>query len=135
MVLKKFRRSEHYDLMCDWLTLHNTYIPTERETPRIGYVAYSDETPVAMAFLRIVEGGHAQLDGLVSNPLATGKKRHLGIDCIITKLIQVARGYGIKSILALSTDESTILRSRSHGFVKLPHTLIAVDISDNQHLC
>lgn len=125
-----FALSEHMGLLVWWLVQHKAHIAKAEEMPAIGFVAYYDGQPGAMAFLRRVEGGYGQLDGLVSNPESLGSHRSACIDAVVKEVINEAKAKGIKALMAYSIDKNTLVRSLSHGFVQQPHTLIALDLSE-----
>lgn len=127
MQITNFKWDEHFEVMFDWLEARGSYLPTEAETPEAGFVVYDKGTPTAMAFLRRVEGGFGQLDGLVTNPTQPGEIRGQAIDLVVEHILNLAQTLNIKSILSFSVDKNTLLRSVKHGFVPMPHILIAVD--------
>ncbi len=86
---------------------------------------------VAAAFLRKVEGSYGQLDSLISNPVATSEQRHRGIDLVVTQVINKAKDLGITGLIALTKDVGTLMRSEKHGFVALPVTTIALDLTSS----
>lgn len=102
--------------------------PAPQEVPAIGYVAYCRGEPIACAFIRAVEGGYAQLDGLASNPSAPGEMRHSAIDLVVEKVMKEAKALGYKGMLAYSVDAATLMRSIRHGFKVMPHVLIVADL-------
>ena len=129
MEVKPFDIAAHMVHMCKWLYLRDAYIPSKDEMPAIGYIAYSDNKPVAVAFLRKMEGNHALLDGIASNPDATSEERHQAIDMVMESVVNTAKELKIKSILGYTRDESTFLRSIRHGFVQSPHAVLVKDLS------
>lgn len=118
--------------MCEWLIARGVNPPTRNEVPKIGFIATNFIEPVAMGFLRRVEGGFAQLDGLVTNPKSSSIDRSTCIDEIVTQLVTKAKEKGIKSIMAYSTYESILNRSVKHGFVPIPHSIIALSLIDKE---
>lgn len=107
--------------------------------PAIGYVAfdYNEDgigTPVAAAFLRMVEGGFAQLDTLVSNAAKPSEMRNEGISKCVDKLILEAKNLKLHGILATTKDETTIARALSLGFhVVTEQKLIALSLKEPSH--
>jgi hypothetical protein len=97
--------------------------------PEYGYVVISDETIVSTAFLRRIEGGFIQLDGLCTNPSLPSSTRNKGIELVLSACYHKAKDLGYTRMLAMSIDESTLLRSINHGFVRLPHALIGLDLT------
>lgn len=128
MVVERFTLY-HIPALNSWLKAHGHPIPALIEYPELGYIACDANGPIAAGFLRRVEGGYAQIDGLTSNPGRNGADRHQAIDMVAETLIEKARSLKISAILVLSQDESTIMRSERHGFRKLPHTLLGVDLN------
>lgn len=97
--------------------------------PAIGWVVRHDSVPVAYAFLRRVEGGYGQLDGLIVNPDFHGEIRSQALDMAIEYAISSAKDAGIINILAFCRDKAPIERALKHGFGKLPHTLLALNLT------
>jgi hypothetical protein len=62
--LMKFSKRLHKETLEMWLDLHRAYLPDSSEYPKIGYVAYDRNEPIAIGFIRKVEGGFGQLDGI-----------------------------------------------------------------------
>ena len=128
MEIMRFDSQLHYDELISCLRARDAYPTPKDELPTIGFVAFGGGKMIATAFLRRVEGGFAQLDGLMTNPSASSQERHVALDLVVDKLIEHARGLKIKHLIAFSNDSSTLLRSKAHGFVKQPYTMIAVDL-------
>lgn len=120
---------DHIPTLDAWLKAHGHPIPPLIEYPEVGYIVSDTQGPIAAGFLRKVEGGYAQIDGLTSNPERAGADRHQAIDMVAESLITTAKSLGIAGLMVLTKDESTIMRSERHGFRKLPYTLLAVDLS------
>lgn len=93
--------------------------------PEIGYTAYKDGTPIAVAFLRRCEGQVAILDSLCTNPKAKSEDRHEAIDLLVNKIIEQCDYMKIKSLFAFTVDEGILERSKKHGFIKQAHIVIS----------
>lgn len=100
------------------------------DVPSIGYVANYKTRPIAAGFLRLVEGENGWFDSLVSNPIATQEFRHIALDMVIEALIKQAKSKGISKIIGYSVDGGTLERALRHNFVKLPHTVISLDLKN-----
>lgn len=132
--VRPFSLELHMSEIYSWLIERGAYTPTQAEMPKHGFVAYTDGIPVAAAFLRRVEGGFGQLDGLVTDPLAPGEVRHEAIDALVNEILILSKELGIKAVTAFSVDENTLVRSLKHGFVKTTHSLIVANIcKENKH--
>jgi undecaprenyl pyrophosphate synthase len=124
MDVQAFNTALHYDTMAAWLKERESFIPSESDMPRIGYVIFNDHFPVAMAFLRRVEGNIAQLDGLCTNPSASSKERHEAIWLAVEEVMKACKELKIKHVMSFSTDAAIIDRSSNHGFSKHPAQVI-----------
>lgn len=129
MIAHRFDIQAHMVHLCKWLYLREAYIPSKEEMPEIGYIAYNNHQPIAVAFLRKMEGGHALLDGIASNPDASPEDRNQAIDLVMESVVNIAKELNIKSILGYTRDESTFTRSLRHGFVQSPHAVLVKDLS------
>lgn len=123
-------KPKHYTDLVELLTVRGVDCPPSVTMPKYGYVAIQGSVVVAMAFIRRVEGGYAQLDGLVSNSCLSASERHQGIDLVVSKVMEKAKSLGITTMTAASEDEGTIMRSQTHGFKKLPMAVLVVDLNN-----
>lgn len=89
--------------------------------PKIGAIAYCGDMPVAIAFVREVEGKMALWDGLITNIDADAFKRNKALDEILIFIIRRVKDLGINQILSWSVDSHTIERVQKLGF-KLVNT-------------
>lgn len=120
---------EHLPTLNAWLHQHGHPIPALIEYPEIGYIASDTQGPIAVGFLRRMEGGYGQMDGFSTNPYRSGEDRHKALDMVVNTLITTAKSLKIAGLMVLTEDESTIMRSERHGFRKLRHTLLGVDLN------
>lgn len=96
--------------------------------PKIGYIALLEGQPIAAGFLRRVEGGFAQLDGLTSNPYFGSIIRHEGIEKVVNSLIAEAKSLQLHGIIAFSSDKGVLSRSEGLGFQTVEQTIIALPL-------
>lgn len=95
--------------------------------PKIGYMAFLGDQPIAAGFLRRVEGGYAQLDTLVSNPHFGSQIRHIAIGKVVSALLDEAKLLELEGVIAFTNDYSVITRAEAIGFHVLEsHKLIAL---------
>lgn len=125
MQVFKFRLKRHFQLIEKWMRHRGLTSPLIEETPETGFVVYDRCFPIALVSIRKVEGGFGMLDGLISNPLVSGELRHLAIDLLITETLNAAKRMKLKNLSAYSVDVNTIMRAKNHGFVQLPHAVLA----------
>lgn len=96
--------------------------------PKIGYIALLGKNPVAAGFLRRVEGGYAQIDGLTSNSSFGGIIRHEGIRKVVDALISEAKDLKLKGIMGFTHDDGVLKRAKDLGFKTVDQTIIALSI-------
>jgi N-acetylglutamate synthase-like GNAT family acetyltransferase len=125
--IENFDKCKHLDITNGWLEARN--LKPVDDVPELGFIAFERGEPIACAFIRRVEGGYAQLDGLTTNPDFPGDQRSTAIDSIVEHLMNKAKQLGIKSIYAHSVDLHTLLRSSKHGFEVTPQVLIVADLT------
>lgn len=97
-------------------------------TPKIGFIAEIQGAPVAMGFLRMVEGGYAQIDGLTSNANLSAPLRNAGVSTVVDALLDKAKSMKLKGIISFTQDNSVIRRAKLLGFRALQHTVIVLPI-------
>lgn len=128
--LEKYDALKHHSLIVYWLGLRCIDQAVADDLPKIGYIAYNRSLPIAAGFVRSCEDDLGMIEGLISNPMAKSEDRHDGLDDVIDACIQYAKARGVKRLLAYSIDVGTIKRSQSHGFGRLPHVLVGMNLGD-----
>lgn len=126
MKVQVYQPLEHYEILLSWLRARDAHMPGNEEMPAIGFVAYAEEHPVAAGFIRRVEGGLGQLDGLTTNPWMPADLRSRGIDFVVETIIDEAKGLGIKNLMAFTSEPNVLIRSAKFGFVQSNHVVIAL---------
>lgn len=127
--IEKYEAAKHNEHIQLWLKHHkmkSTFVDMLPENGWVGFDNYG--APTSAGFLRKCEGNFGILDSLITNPKAPGYARHVCIDMVVTEILNYARSQGILQIMATSKFEDTLERATSHGFVRLPHTVIAIDL-------
>lgn len=133
IVLTTFVASDHLDDLKLMLNTQNSDVSVTSSIPRIGIIAHLEgrsQTPVAAGFLRMVEGGFAQIDGLTSNANLSSNIRHLGLSKVVSEVISQAKSLGVIQLHAFSKDKGTLKRAEAIGFRACEHTLIALSLGD-----
>lgn len=102
------------------------------ELPETGRIVITDSfdipIPVAAGFMRKCEGKLLIWDGLITNPDINADLRNEALDLISTALIDDAKALNAKGIIAWSSDEMTLLRSKRHGFNATDDQLIFLSL-------
>lgn len=94
--------------------------------PKIGYIALLNKQPIAAGFLRRVEGGFGQIDGLTSNPYFGSQIRHDGINKVVDSLIADAKDLKLNGIIAFTSDSGVKVRAEAIGFHIVEQSIIAL---------
>ncbi len=121
---------EYLDIINEWLKKRKSPEVNLEELPAVGFISGYQGQWIAAGFLLQTENGHAIIDSLVSNPDFDGHSRHVAIDLVVEAIIASAKTLDLTSLLAYTVDEGTLERALRHGFAKLPHTLIALDLKN-----
>ena len=127
MVIKKYK-PEHYGDLVRLLITQSAHIPPTEETPKYGFMAFDDDKAIASCFLRRVEGGYGQIDGLVVDKTIAKCLKRQAIDTVIKKCRDKAKSLRMKGVLAFCQSDRTIVTALSHGFVQLPHTMLGLNV-------
>lgn len=127
MVIRKFDWITDFNLINEWLNVRDLDPVDHPDLPEIGFVC-EGVVPIAAAFIRRCEGDYAIFDSLISNPKLEGAIRNEAIDLLVDEIVKKAQDMGIKQLFAYSVDDRTLERAFRHGFVKLPHSIIAMRV-------
>lgn len=101
---------------------------TMKSLPKIGYICYFGEQPLASGFLRRVEGGYGQIDTLTSNKMFGSIIRHEGIKLIVDTLIAEAQVLQMHGIISFTKDAGILARAQSIGFKHLETNVVVLKL-------
>ncbi len=133
MILVEFDDELHAPLVRGWLKARNLSEDLIENPPVIGLVCFHNEVPIACGFLRQVEGNLGLFDGLCTNPKMTSEVRHHALDFLVSEIINIARSMEMRCIMAWSVDNGTLSRSERHGFQRLKHQMISLNLNSDLH--
>jgi hypothetical protein len=120
--------SSYYEFLCSWLAARNIDIWSNEYLPNVGYITVDDTLPIAMGFLRMIEGNAGMIDALISNPESNPTLRNQAIDLVVTQLITKAKELKLSGLISFSSDENTLIRSEKFGFKIQAQQLIALKL-------
>ena len=121
--------TKYLSVIQSWLKAREMNDKLTDNLPTHGWVSFEHETPVAMGFLRCIEGDMAMIDSLITNPEINPKSRNMHLTKLNQKLIKVAKHHKLKALIAATIDYHTLIRALELGFVQQSHTLISLDLS------
>lgn len=124
-MLEKFEEVHLNSLKQAYLSQNCGFSPEMAYLPNIGY-RYGD---IAFGFLRLVEGGTAQIDGLVTNANYTGQERHEAIKQVVDAIIKHAKQLKLLGIICFTTNESVIHRAIRLKFTPQNVTLLSRNLT------
>lgn len=127
MKVIKFNKKRHLAPLQECWAARGSYVP--HTVPRVGFIAAKEGKLVAAVFLRRVEGGYGQIDGLVSNPTSSPEDRNRALDLVSSKIMKEAKKLCLNGVLMMSECENTVMRSQKFGFEKSLLTVLAVDLN------
>lgn len=99
------------------------------DLPEIGFLAFKDNKPIAAGFIRQCEGDYGLIDSFITNPTALPSHRDEALNLVTKQLVIKAKAMRLKMLTAYTTDENTRVRAEKHEFVKLPHSVMVLDLS------
>lgn len=101
---------------------------SEDRLPKIGFITYSNTEYqyIAAGFLRMVEGGFAQIDSLVTNPSLDPGIRNEGVALLVETLVKTAKDMKLKGIYAFTIDKGILMRAEATGFHVIDHKIVAL---------
>lgn len=129
MKTENFSNSEHLPTLLSWLVKREAYIVTPEEIPENGFIVFDNDIAIAAGFLRLVEGGYAQIDGLTTNPDANSKQRSVAIDLVINAAIKRAKDLKIKQLMAFTELKNLSQRTQDFGFIKPNHHILILKLT------
>ncbi len=100
--------------------LEETLIKT---LPKVGFVVFQDDRPIAAGFVRDCEKGIGMLDSYITSPDEDAELRNKALDWITERLIAQSERMGMTRLLAFSDTQNIIIRALNHGFVAIPHVM------------
>lgn len=95
-----------------WYHLRNLDAPPHQCYPSWGVIVPG----IAAGFIVATDTLACELDGYVSNPLASPEQRHKAITLITNELIEIATSQGFQRIVVFSKEDSIINRARELKF-------------------
>lgn len=135
MHIQRFNPKTDMDVLNEWLEARGIKPAKEETVPRIGFIAYQEDEPVALCFLRLCEGRFGIVDGLTSNPQLEGSVRHVGLDMVVRAVIAKAEEIGMENLLAWSVDKGTLERAERHGFDAPSYQLLIRALHGHEPFC
>lgn len=108
----------------------NMHLVTNEVLPRIGYVVFQDEMPVASGFLRLMEGGFGLIDSYATNAKLSSDIRHLGLEIITNNIIEISKGLKLNGIFAFTADKGIISRAEATGFQQVNQSVYVLPLKE-----
>lgn len=119
---------ELYNKLVGWLQRRAMPATDLDNLPHKGKIIYYMGAPVAIGFIRDVEGGFAMIDGFLADPDCDVNIRSECLDLLTFELIDLAKSLRLNKIFALTTNRKTIKRAQKLGFHKQKHVLISKSV-------
>ncbi len=116
-------------LLLSWVLERTLDEPILNDLPKLGLMVSYCNAPVAVAFLRVVEGGKGMIDGFIADPSCDHKVRTLCLDQLILDLIKLAMYNDMSGLFGLTTNKRVVERARRLGFRLMPHKLVSMKCS------
>lgn len=130
MIIRQFKE---YDkpLILQWLADRDMSSDGWALLPRIGLIVINENGPIAIGFLRRIEGNIALMDSFITNPTTSSDIRNAALNKLGYRLIDTAKRLKFTGMMAFSTDSNTIQRAISKAnFKTLPYNLVSLNLSE-----
>lgn len=118
MKVKKYKQEEHEKILHRWFKLRDFPPPLRKFLPPIGAVIYDEDGPICAGFLFRTDANAAVLGHFISDPNASGKRRHQALDILIEELVRCATAQGFEMTCCSTNLRDLMPRFEKHGFVK-----------------
>lgn len=128
MTITLFKKEEHFDYLVSWMEIRRLTIPRREDTPAIGYIVYDGDLPIAVSFLRKVEGNFGMVDGMCTNPAAPLHAKAEAVDMLIDRIISSAKSLEMSNLLAFTHINSIKNRAFKNKFRELPDQLFVLGL-------
>lgn len=129
MKVVPYSPTEHQEIIKDWLNQRDIDVVWCGALPAIGLIAFEEQQPIAVGFLRRCEGDVACMDSFLTNPKAESSSRHTALDLISEKMMQLSKELKVKYIWIITKDANTIERAQKHGSILCDYTMLIAPVS------
>ncbi len=127
MQLRAFNHNADYVMLANWWENHGHPIIDQAALSPIGVVAEKNGVPVAVSFLSLIYGcNQAILSWTTTNPKASLREKHQGVNDCIKSLCSVAKDKEYVNVICFSASKGLTKIIQRHGFnVGKSHDLLA----------
>lgn len=127
MEVYRYIPKQHKDIVDSWR--EHREMSESRDLPKIGYLCFEDDRPLCAVFLRQAEGGLGIIDGLIADPHLDYEARSVAIDAAVGIMLQDATTLGFTKIVAWSSNERVLQRSKRLHFEVVPDRLMVRELN------
>lgn len=107
-----------------WLNIRKQNKDLINTLPEIGYIAFKNEKPIAITFLRVVDGHYAYLDPIITNPKASVAAKKEARPLLFRAVMEHAKKIQANQLLILTSNTNDIKAAVGFGFIKYPHVFL-----------
>lgn len=119
MTITWFDPKQHTKHAKKLLKARDMPIEHAKSLPQTGRIAIVNGNPIAIGFIRSIEGNFAMLDSFITNPDVDSLIRHQALDSIIAELLSFCQESGKYKVLAFTSDSGIKDRAIAHGMSEL----------------
>jgi len=114
----KFKKEDHLALMTRWYEARKFPTVPDYLLPEIGLVVKHDGAYICLGHMYRTDGSIASISHLASSPVASSEERHIGLNMLISGLMDIANEQKFKMITIASNIEKLFERFEEFGFAK-----------------
>lgn len=116
-------------LLLKWAKAHGVSASEIDDLPKLGLLVSYQNIPIAVCFLRFVEGRKGMIDAFMCDPTSEPFIRTKCLDQLIYDLIELARFNEMTGIFGLTLNPRVIKRAAALGFEVQKHKLVSLNLT------
>lgn len=121
MLVERFNKKTHEDSANTLLMSRDMTESWTAVLPRFGFIVHEDATPIAMGFIRLLEGKMGVLDSYITNHNISSHKRHDALRLISTALVDFSKTtLKLNGLIAFSDHPNIIELANEYKFTTHP---------------
>jgi len=124
MKVRPFNKKVDTATLKTWLNLNGADEYYADSLPRRGFLVFTEEMEVAVAFYRRCEGGLAIIEGLCTTPKASKEDRNAAIDLLFKTIEGDLKAKKFSIIAATCLNSQTLTRAPRYGFEQVEMPLV-----------
>lgn len=116
MLRSQLFQPTQYDMIAGWWTRHGWPPVNQAALSEIGLLVYDDDTPLCAGWLYLMTKYWALIEWVVVNPDAPRKRRAVGVELLLERLVSEAKFFNVQAIFTSLKSSGLIRLYQRQGF-------------------